>query len=377
MTDFDRFNPAPARAANRTPPLFAALHQAYGEGREGILTVQDNDETYSVGVAGGRVVNLTHPDAGSKAVVDLLGRAGLIGPADISAAERIARHADILLEEALVRTGRVSSGSVSNVREMLYRETLLNLILARTVEVTPTWTTRRGGRETCALPIPFLLKEAQRRSQELPGIREAIANPDQVFERSHQGDEGRWEDLKLPAAERQVFFFVDGRRSVAEVALATCQSEFEVSRAIKSLLDQGLLRRNSGTSGPRASRSGRSGILRTLALILAAAGLVLANTVGAGLHSLSRGTRTTPDLYHAVLSAGPEQRLLGAVRLYRLAFEQRPTFQDLLEERLVLPSDARAAATFRFGDGFLLTAPGSGPTPPAQPAPQEKNVQGH
>ena len=86
----------------KLPPLFRYLVVAMQDGRSGTLTVMDGDIVISMAVAHGRVTTLTHAEASSGALLDLLQRSGLVAVALVPKAERYARKHNMLLELSLI-----------------------------------------------------------------------------------------------------------------------------------------------------------------------------------------------------------------------------------------------------------------------------------
>lgn len=359
--------PQPPRPA-APPPVFTLLAQAFRGNLQGTLSVPlPGGETASLVVAGARVVQVSHPETSSTAVLGALQRAGILSERSLPAVERAARKAAIPLEDGAVAAGVVSTGTLASVREALCRETVIAMLLDRTLQPVATWNPVRGVRESCALPLPFLLREAQKRHQDLPNIHRVVSGPQQVFGRTSTvrpgGSDERWEDLKVGAGERQVYFFLDGRRTVADVALATCQSEFEVSRALASLFEAGLVRPLTGRDTlPAPTRASRSALRRLVALlaavVLLVGGIAWGALAGRVVPAPSLQDAST-DPYRALVREAPHQRLTGAIRHYRLLFNRPPaSFQELLDEHLVLPTDARAAVVLGLdGSGPAKVAP--------------------
>jgi len=360
---------------SRSPPLFQLFTQLLADPQNGIVSIVAGPVHATATVVDSRVVALSHPDASPEAVIALLQRTGLVSDSDVGRAGRRARKRQMTLEDAVVGLGVVSGGTLANAREMLCREVLIDLLLDADAEVTAHWSLLRGTRENCALPLPFLLREAQRRFADMPAVRAAVPSYEQVFGKvsAVMGTAGseRWEDLKMNLSERQVYFFLDGRRTVSEVALATCQPEFHVARAIRALIEAGLVRRvAAGGAASATARVSQSAVRRVLALTGAV--VLLLTLVGGG--TLLNVERASPspnapppsDPFRTVVSTAASMRLGGAVRLYELVLGVRPgSFEDLLRERMVLREDARAAAMFPIGNGFLLKDAGAA-APPAR-----------
>ncbi|HOI09569.1 MAG TPA: hypothetical protein PK313_03740 [Myxococcota bacterium] len=372
------FGESPAR--NAPPPLSTALYEAYQGGRSGALRVFREDRPGArILVRRGRVVLVEHPDTSPTAIVDLLRRTGLLDEAGIAVAQRFARKRGESLDEAAVSAGLVSAGTLNNIREQVQRETVLDLMLARDVDVDPDWGEGAGaGRELCTLPIPFLLKEAQRRASEVGPIRRVVPSMETLFVRSAdlEGLRESWENLGMSPAERQVYFFVDGQRTVEDLATVTCQSRFAVTRALAALIQTGHIQQRISTGPVGPARTGRSVLVRIGAMVVATGALVLLVLSLAGstasLWSHAAAQRTFDDPFRTLQDEASRARLVGAIRLYDLMYRNRPgSFQDLLDDGLVAPSDARAAATFAVDGDYLLqeaaAESAASPAPPQEP----------
>lgn len=228
-------------AKPRPPPLFSAM--AALQRGDGLLRVVAGTEEATISVMQGRVVCVEHPRVSSREVVALLVNSGVISEEKVQKAA--SRYRNLPVEAAIKLEGLVSAATISNAREFLSHEVLMDLLLRNDVEVT-TEPLGPTASETCAMPVRFLLREAQDRAKQLPAIRKVVQSDDQVFVRTFTNTSPnavrRLADLPLAANERQVLFLLDGHRSVAEVARAGGQSTFRVAKAIKSLVEAGLAR---------------------------------------------------------------------------------------------------------------------------------------
>ena len=350
------------------PPVFGLLATAFRQNLAGTVSVPLPDgNTASLVIASARVVQVSHPSTSSMAILNALQRAGILSDRDLPRIERAARKASVPLDDGAVAAGIVSMGTLAAVREALCREAVIAMLLDRDLQPTASWSPVRGLRESCALPLPFLLREAQKRHQELPNIHRVVSGPQQVFGRSSASrphELERWEDLKVGAGERQVYFFVDGRRTVYELALATCQSEFEVSRALASLSDGNLVRplnaRDPVTVNVRAARSALRRLLTLLFAVVLLVGGIAWGSLSGRLAPIPSLADASTDPYRSLLRDAPHRRILGAERQFQMVFNRPPaSFQELLDERLVVPTDARAA--------LLLGLDGAGGPPRGAP----------
>jgi len=345
-------------------PLFKILRESFERGRNGVLTVVSTDGVRTpLTLVNGRIISVIHKKTSAASVLDLLQRSGLLSERDIARAEREARRRSIFIEDAILKNGMVSEGTLSATREKLCLEVLTGLLLSSDVEVTTLWSVRRGTRNMCSLPVPFLLKEARKRAMHMPDILRVIPSNDISFAKISNSSEGwqgdRWEDLQLSVAEKQVYFFVDGKRSVSDLALSTCQSEFNVLQALKSLVEIDLVKMSTeGFGASSTSVAFRSAFLRLFTLLTTLALLIGAATLAIHVRSHDIDASLNPMRSHGFTGlkySSAQSRLEGAVRLYEMTFGKPPeSFDDLVREHYVLREDRRAAITFPFGDGFLL-----------------------
>ncbi len=258
--------PGPARPT--APPLFAAM--AALQKSDGVLAVRAGDTEATVTVMQGRVVEVVHERTSPGAVVDLLVHAGVLSAEDVARATRGLGRPDASVDVAVCAAGLVGEATLANTREFLCHEVLMDLLLRTDVNVSGPVAPSTLQREMCAMPVRFLLREAQKRATEEPAVREVVSSDDLVCVRTAElsslGGARRWADLPLSPAERQVFLAVDGERSVAEIARVTGQSRYKVARALKTLIEMDLVRPAPAgaakPAGPGSRPPGASGTLR-------------------------------------------------------------------------------------------------------------------
>lgn len=348
MMEDNRTTPGPmpgAAQATNTPPLFNALIKAFK--KDAVVTVSLAQLKVPIFITHGRVINVRHERTSFQSVVDLLVRTGLLSRQDVSMAEREARRMATSLEDSIVTSGLVSEGTLESAQEMLCLEVLLDLLLRTNIEISVDWAVDPDIREMCTLPIRFLLREAQKRSIDLPKVKRVVPSSRVVFSKtaalSGIGGAQSWADLPISAADRQVYFFVDGNRNVAELALASCQSEFKVAKALMSLVDNKLIRRlapnepRSATSQVPTQAIGKWAALVVTCILLVgfAAGVRLG--MGAGDPT---GKPSGSGAYESVVGEASARRLSSGARQYHLIHGKAPeSFDDLLRERLVRRAD--------------------------------------
>jgi len=346
----------PAAPQGATPPLFAALQWVQQRQWRGRIAFESPEEPRGVLHVGDGRVNDLECDALTPArLIDVMLRAGVLDERRVERLAKISRRTGVDPVALSQETGMVSRATLSAIRESTAREVLLGLLLERNLRARPLQedlpgAPGRGG--DLGLPIPYLLKEAHRRYQEIPSIRQVVTGPDQVFVRTGAGtDSGlpRWEDLPASPAERQVFFFLDGRRSVQEVSLATCQSVHEVGRALASLHASGLVRPLTPTEmskrrkGDPSKAPGRASLVRLFTLALALA-MAIAGLRGAVLLSPPPQVPEAEDSFRLMLRQASSYRVQAARCLFRIREGRSPSdFEEILERQLVLPGDRKAA----------------------------------
>lgn len=331
-------------ARPKAPPLFAAM--AALQKSDGVLQVRAGDAQATITVMQGRVVEVVHERTSPGAVVDLLVHTGVLTPEDVARAVRGAGGRDTPVDAAVRAAGFVGEATLANTREFLCHEVLMDLLLRADAEVSGPAAPGRLRREMCAMPVRFLLREAQKRATEEPAVRQVVPSDDLVHVRttalSSRGGVRRWGDLPLSPAERQVFVAVDGERSVAEVARVTGQSCYKVARALKTLIEMDLVRLASPPAvGPTGNTvaSGTARMVRVAALALLLAALVRLGVAWAG----DGGASGAGEAWAAVVTRGANGGLTEAARVYHLIHGRPPALLDDLAREGLWPHGKEGA----------------------------------
>lgn len=323
-------------ARPKAPPLFAAM--AALQRSDGVLSVRVGDARATITVMQGRIVDVVHERTSPSAIVNLLVHVGVLTPEDVTRATR--RQRDAPVDAAVRAAGFVGEATLANTREFLCHEVLMDLLLRTDIEVSAPVPPGRTAREMCAMPVRFLLREAQKRAAEEPEVRKVVPCDDLVYARTgvllSPDGARRWGDLPLSPAERQVFVAVDGVRSVAEVARVTGQSRYKVARALKTLLELNLVRAVPvhQASSSRTRDTAASGVVRMVRVAVAA--LLVAALVRLGVAWVGNGGKpAVGDAWAAVVTHGANGGLVEAVRVYHLIHGRAPSgMDDLVREGL-------------------------------------------
>lgn len=239
-------SPTGQAGKSKYPPLFAAMAVIYRKNLKGVLTGRKNGhDVLSLTFEKGRIISVAHAELDADTIPDLLLETGLVSRHHYRTARRKAASARTSIELELVNAGRISMATAQNLLEATLTEFVLQAMADREMEFSFFNYTPAGLRRNCAIPVPFLLKEVQRRASELPVINSKLPDKSVAFVRTTMLEsepvEYLWEDLDLGSAEKQIYFYVDGHRTIDDLELATSQSRFSVMRSLVSLMDSGYV----------------------------------------------------------------------------------------------------------------------------------------
>ncbi len=353
--------PAAQAVQRRLPPLLRAIATIYQRNASGTLNVADDSGIFmSMFVKDGRILNVAHPDLSSDAIARLLLDIGLVTQRRMDRAMRQSRAAETTLDSFLASSRIVSPVTIHHLVDARCAELLLAVMGTDGVKVSFSRARPDGIRKNCQIPLPWLLKEFRRRESERASILSAIPDQSASFVRtavleSEPVDE-LWEDLEMTAAEKQVYFFVDGVRTLDQLSLATGQSRFAVMRAVAGLIRSGDVVATLEPGRRRATRHGLRSSGRALALIVVALA-VLAGTGAAVLRGhvadVSEIIGLRSSAWGNLFETAARHRVDGAVLVHSfITTDDEPAPDKLLEHGLILPSDIRAAVSlYRTASG--------------------------
>jgi len=239
---YDRARRAPVR--RRLPPVLRAIATIYQRNATGTLNVGDGENiVMSMFIKDGRILNVAHPDLSSEAIGALLLDSGLVTQRRLKRAVNQSREAGTTLDHYLATSRIVSAVTIHHLVDGRCAELVLGAMADEGAKVSFSRARHEGLRKNCQIPLPWLLKEFRRRETEGPVIAMTIPDPSVSFVRTSELEsepvDELWEEIDLGAAEKQVYFYVDGSRTVDDLALATGQSRFAVMRAVASMIKSG------------------------------------------------------------------------------------------------------------------------------------------
>jgi hypothetical protein len=257
---------SPAKASS----LFKALEQIVkGSGK---IVVKGDGKDAEIVVINGLVTEVKSEMTESSALVNLLVNTGLVSDETIRKVRNSKETQGMPLLEALVATGSVSQSVVTEALEFLCHEALVELLLQEDVVVTIEEVQTTAKKEMCAIPVRFVLRDAQKRVEELPQVTKVIPYESMVFVKAltltGRLSTKQWAEMPLEPQDRQVFVLVNGRRSVKEISRLTGLTMFRVSKALKNLLDLGLIRQVEKPLPATQGKPNRIRYFSALALVI-------------------------------------------------------------------------------------------------------------
>jgi hypothetical protein len=225
-------------------PLFKALEQI--ERGSAKVFVKGEGKDAEIVVISGVVVEVKTEMTDASSLVNLFLNTGLVSKKTIKKVSESKEAQTMPLLDALVSMGFIPQSIVTEAQGFVCYEALVDLLLHEDVLVTIEEVQSPINREMCSIPVRFVLRDARRRIEEWPQIVRLVSHESMVFAKTHtlSGRLGikQWAEMPLEPQDRQVFVYVNGRRSVREISRLTGQTIFRVSKALKDFLDLGLIR---------------------------------------------------------------------------------------------------------------------------------------
>jgi len=333
------------------PKVWSALMAINTKSLTGTLSVQTEIYSATINVSNGKVVNLISPDFSPEKVIDVLNRMRVLSAEAVIKANKVAERENIKPTQAAINLQLAQESTVSRVQEFLLKEALLQLMMDETAEVSFARELPGSIAHALRMPIPFLLKEAQKRQKEWPAIKTKVPFMRAVFKRKTAtdpvtGNKLAWEDLPLQGVEKIVYFFLDGDRTVSQIADSAFISEFDSARAIYSLLNRDLAVKVTYYQDENKEgkiKKSKGGLAISIAYIIF---FVIMGLIGFGLSNVWMG-KLAPHNINKISNLMEEQsreRLNTAMSVFKIRNGRWPEdFNELLEAKLALPGDKKAA----------------------------------
>ena len=223
------------------------------EGRTGVLEVGSGDDTTRIHLRKGYVVGVTEKvGRGGWVLAEYLVQSGTVSAEALVAARREADKRSTEVEELLVERNLVSEDILKRFVDQQHAELLFPLfrrqgLAIRFIEERPT-----QSRFATPLPVSYVLKEAEREAEVWPTLRQRVGLPESVYRKDGsmmaellgyvEPDDDSEEPLpELSANSRIVYFYVNGKKTVEQVARGSGLTLYETYKAMAELLDNYLL----------------------------------------------------------------------------------------------------------------------------------------
>lgn len=327
------------------------------EGRTGVLEVGSGDDTTRIHLRKGYVVGVSEKvGRGGWLLADYLVHSGTVSAEALVGARRDAEKRRMDIEEVLVERKLVSEDILKRFVDQQHAELLFPLfrrqgLAIRFIEERPV-----QSRFATALPVSYVLKQAEREAAEWPALRQRVGLPESVYRKDGsvmaellgytEPDEDASEPLpELGPNTRIVYFYVNGAKTVEQVARASGLTLYETYKAMNELLDSYLLTLVTTHGEGERAIGGGSPMARAVTVLtyLLLAGILAAGAQWASTHMSSLGVTATSSS-PAIDGVVAEARLHTtheAISLFHLHLGALPEPLDLLvDARYLRRSDA-------------------------------------
>jgi len=362
----------------------ADIFQLIGQQQKtGVLHLNGKEEEVHISFKDGNVVKA---ESAARKRKELLGhmlvRARIIEAAQLEAALDEQKRTLRRLGDILVGTGAVSRESLKEMTHLQTTETLYRLFAwkqgsyafeQQDVDFDPESVT--------PIRSESVLMEGFRRVDEWPGVRKVITSGRMTFERLKDapveaesdddfgldaafGDEPDHEPKKgeMGRAERKVLALWEPGRTVAQFIELSRLGEFETCKALSVLATGGYLQAvapsrkddddalGGGAEKPLGERLREGAGSAVVTVLLVAAVVFVFGQSGLFSQRLSRGELPVVDrAAQRLLSSGQQERIRGALEVYRLEHGELPESLDALAtEQLVGAADLQ----FPWGERY-------------------------
>lgn len=245
-----------ARTKNNMGNLRDTLHLLYEESRTGTLEVTGDEGKVAIHLREGKVIHAEAAQGSEWRLGRLLTESGTISSRKLY--RMLARHRKTgrPIENLLIEHGLLTPDVLARFLDLELRETLLPLFLQQHVHCEFRDEPPEVGEFVRPMPIPFLLKEAEKRAEQWPVLRRLGISREAVYDKTDDSighflvrgtaaemaaDDEDVTTAPLGASERLVYYYVNGEKTVSQVAYASCLGEFETIRALALLRRRGYI----------------------------------------------------------------------------------------------------------------------------------------
>lgn len=356
----------------RTKWSFARVVQLmYEQQRTGILDVSGADGEWQIHLREGQVVNVVPVEGRRWMLGDVLVATEAITEEQLLKALKRAKRSGGRIGKVLIESELISPDVLKKYLDLQMRETLFPLFQMLGITATFRKEPPDPLEEASPVPIPWVLKEAQRRVREWPLLEKRVPSLGAVYAKEpgtireilgsvgsgvREVDPDSLDELAAQEAalegeiggnERIVYYYVNGQKTVAQLALASGLGQFETTKALYRLAGRGYVRMlTEEGEGERQAEKTIFPVLFQIAFYLflaAVVGLLVFWRIG-GLDDRGLGLGTDRELAQVVRPAHRERvrRALDAYHAEVGAYPQ--SLAALVEARYLQPEDVLPTA---------------------------------
>ncbi len=360
-----------------------------------LAAMLDNQRTGVLEVTSGSVVTRIHLRKGGVVLVELkqderqylvadyLVESGRVSMNDVANARAKSALLQVPLDEYLVSKNLCSEDLAKRYADLHLTDLLFPLFSRDALEIEFKEERPQISDFVTQLPISYVLKEAERRGGEWPELRRRVGSQRAVYTKESSVlaellgyvDPNPEDEEPLPelsGSARVVFFHINGKKTVEQIARATGLGMHETYRGIRELLD-GFLLEIVTHEGPGERPPKRSALTRLVTWVTSALILVLIGFGGQWLAAnpevlaLDR-TAGSASILSQVQAAHLAQ-VRVALEIYHVQKQEYPeTLADLVNARLLAGATEASMGALRYvrrADGYALSARGDSDAPPA------------
>lgn len=357
----------------------------YEQERTGILDVAGADGEWHIHLRDGQIVNVVPVEGRRWLLGDVLVSTEAITEDQLMKALKRHKRTGERIGKILIELELISADVLKKYLDLQMRETLFPLFQMLGITAKFRKEPPDPLEEASPVPIPWVLKEAQRRVREWPLLEKRVPSLSAVYAKEPgtireilgtQGSGVREVDPDLPldvqalqeaalegeigGNERIVYYYVNGRKTVAQLALASGLGQFETTKALYRLAGRGYVRMlHEQGEGERRSDKTIFPLLFQIAftVFLGAVVALLGFWRVGGLDGVGLGRVTDQELAQ-VLSASHQERVRRALDafhaqtgVYPEALEELVGARYLAADDLQRPELGGAPEYTRFGGG--------------------------
>ena len=207
----------------------------------------------------GKVVNVENTDGAAWKLGDFLLESETLVESQLYRAMKKARKAGEPVEANLLRRKLLTEDILRRFVELEVKETIFPLFRKTGVTCQFEDVPPQDNPWLSPIPVSYFLRGAKKRVQAWPRLLKQIPDDDLVLDKvdayigtilgksealvsvAQDASEGADTVTQIGANERIVYYYVNGRKTVRQLAYASCLGEFETTLALTQLYDRGFI----------------------------------------------------------------------------------------------------------------------------------------